>query len=72
MFTRKDYCGLKNIFELLKGAPGYGNKAVPSLDFGALTLSDNLIQGTLLKASLTASRALGFVRTYKCNRSRRR
>jgi len=26
------------------GAPGYGNKAVPSLDFGALTLSDNLIQ----------------------------
>ena len=36
-----------NFYELTKGAPGYGNKAVPSLDFGALTLSDNLIQGLL-------------------------
>ena len=36
-----------DFYELTKGAPGYGNKAVPSLDFGALTLSDNLIQGKL-------------------------
>ena len=74
-----------DFYELTKGAPGYGNKAVPSLDFGALTLSDNLIQGKLHfseRMDLTwgpwnGSRRPGTVRgrsfnfvTYKCNGSR--
>ena len=51
VLTILSYVHSKNMtldfYELKKGAPGYGNKAVPSLDFGALTLSDNLIQGKL-------------------------
>ena len=75
----------QDFYELKKGAPGYGNKAVPSLDFGALTLSDNLIQGKLhfserLNPTLgpwDGTRCPGTVRgrpfkfiAYKCNGSR--
>ena len=63
-----------DFYELTKGAPGYGNKAVPSLDFGALTLSDNLIQGWLHFSSMRRGRDEDLFSptflTYKCNGSR--